>query len=73
MLVPILTMLAIVAAGPAADKAQKAERLFREGRALLKADLPQQACPKFRQSHELLKRCDRQRRINYKRDRDDGR
>jgi hypothetical protein len=53
MLVPILTVLVVLAAAPASgDKARRAEALFREGRALLKADLPQQACPRFRQSHE---------------------
>jgi hypothetical protein len=47
-------LLAIaVAAAPATEsKAVRAEKLFREGRALLKADLPLQACPKFRQSLE---------------------
>lgn len=54
MYAPLLAALALAAAPPATgDKPAQAEKLFREGRALLKADLPQQACPKFRQSHAL--------------------
>lgn len=52
----LLTVALAVAAAappPAGDRPQRAERLFREGRALLKADLPHQACPKFRQSLEV--------------------
>ena len=53
MLVQAVAIM-LLAAGPAAEsKAQRADKLFREGRSLLKADLPQQACPKFRQSLEL--------------------